>query len=140
MNAAQKVVALPLPGDGLIRLPPGEYAVTYVHHSGGVVFRTPKVRVELRLLAHPELILSRWYRVIDFRGGRVVATRHSDIVREVSAMLGHRVRHDRVPLASLAGLEVTAEVRDVSIDRRQRELAQINRYSTIERLRGSGDP
>jgi len=139
VSAVGKIVALPIPGSDLVSLASGDYEATYVRHSGGVVFRTPKVRVDFRLLAHPELILSRWYRVTDYRGGRIRASLHSDIVREISAMLGRRVRHDRVPVASLEGLVVTAEVREVSSDRRQRKLVQVNRYSIIERLRGSDD-
>jgi hypothetical protein len=118
----------------LVCITPGEYDVVYVRHAGITVFRTPKVRIDFRLLAHPGLVLSRWYRVQDYRGGRVRAGRHSDIVRELSAVLGHRLRHDRIPATSLAGKVIRVRVCTVTTDSRQGGLAAMNRYSVIDRL------
>jgi len=134
MDAASNVTLLAVPGEDLVRISPGDYAVCYVRHVGVSVFRTPKVRVDFQPLAHPGLILSRWYRVTDFRGGRIRSGRHSDIVRELSAAFGRRIRHDRIAVSALAGAVVTAVVKDVVADRNQRKLADVNRYSIIERL------
>lgn len=135
MSAAENVVEFPTLNDDLVRVKPGDYLATYVRHAGLVVFRTAKMRVDFRLLAHPDLILSRWYRVQNGRGGRVRAGRHSDIVRELSAVLNRRVRHDRIPLESLKDVIVNVEVRDVVKDRKQDTLAEVNRYSAISRLK-----
>lgn len=130
------VVQLNAPRDDieLVCIAPGEYDTVYVRHAGVTVFRTAKVRVDFRLLAHPGLLLSRWYRVQDFRAGRIRAGRHSDMVRELSAVLGQRLRHDRIPVGSLVGKVVRAHVCTVTVDSRQRQLAEVNRYSIIDRL------
>jgi hypothetical protein len=127
-------VPLAVDGEDLVRVAPGLYDVTYVAHRGLTVFRTAKVRVDFQLIAHPDLIVPRWYRVNDYRGSRIRAGRHSDILRELSAILNTRLRHDRVAVASLKGLVVLAHVRDVTSDRKQNPLAPVNRYSVIERL------
>jgi hypothetical protein len=134
VSAANNVITLPVPEDDLVRVRPGEYMAIYVRHAGLVVFRTEKVRVDFRLAVHPDLILSRWYRVLSWRGGRVRAGRHSDIVRELSAVLNHRVRHDRIPVSALENVYVQVKVRDVVTDRKQDGLADVNRYSVISRL------
>jgi len=128
---------IPLPASGAEALPrvrPGNYPAVYVGHLGVTVFRTAKLRVDFRLLAHPDIVLARWYRVSDYRGARVRAGRHSSIVREVSAVLGRRVRADRIPVASLTGIAVILRVRDVVADADQNPLAPVNQYSVIERL------
>jgi hypothetical protein len=119
---------------------PGEYQATYVRHVGTVVFGCPKVRVDLRLIVHPDIVLSRWYRVSDYRGNRVKASRHSDIVREVSAVLGRRERCDRIPVTALQGLLVQVLVSTVAKDHRQKRIAEVNRYSSIERIIKRVDP
>lgn len=116
------------------RVLPGNYTALYVSHKGMTVFRTPKVCVYFRLLEHPEIVLRRWYRVSDHRDGRVRAPGSSDIVREISAVLGQRVRADRIPVASLAGVMVRIEVKTVTADGKQRALAAVNQYSCIERV------
>jgi len=122
--------------EDLLLVSPGEYQATYVRHQGALVFGCPKVRVDLRLIVHPDIVLSRWYRVSDFRGGRVKASRHSDIVRELSAVTGRRVRCDRIAIGELQGMLVSAAVRTVATDFRQSRLADINKYSSIEKLIG----
>jgi len=136
VSAAENVVVLPVQETDLVRVAPGEYPVIYVRHVGCTVFRTLKVCVDFRLLEHPDLILSRWYRVKDLRGGRIRASRHSDIVRELSGVLGRRLRHDRIPVSALEQIIVRAEVRDVVTDRKQDRLAPVNVYSVISRLVG----
>lgn len=113
---------------------PGEYSAVYVRHKAGVVFRTPKLRVDFRLVEHPDIVLQRWYRIEDFRGGRIRAGRHSDAVREISAVLGRRVRHDRIPVSALADIAVGVVVTTVTKDSSQRAIAAVNRYSVIARL------
>lgn len=133
MSAAEKVIALPV--DELVLVAPGEYLARYVRHRGLVIFRTTKLRVDFRLLDYPQpVILARWYRVIDFRGGRIRAARSSDLVRELQGVLDRRVRPDRVPIAALADHDVNVEVRTVTTDRRQNTLKEINFYSVIERV------
>lgn len=134
MSVAQNVIELPAQHDDLVRLCPGEYSAVYVRHVGMAVFMTPKVRVDFQLLAHPGLIVPRWYRVGDYRAGRVRARPHSDIVRELSAVLGRRIRSDRIPVSALQDIVVRVEIRDVSEDRKQDKLAEVNRYSVISRL------
>jgi hypothetical protein len=145
MAPASNVLELPTTGSkdsgsAPALITPGPYGAVYVRHAGCFIFRTAKLRADFRLLEHPEIVLSRWYRAADFRGGRVRAPHHSDLVRELSAVLGQRVRHDRIPLSLLQGIYVRAEVRTVTSDRRQHELAEINQYSIIERLIGRLDP
>jgi hypothetical protein len=118
----------------LVCIVPGDYTVVYAGHIGVEVFRTRKVRVDFIPLDHPGLTLSRWYRVKDYRGGRIQAGRSSDIVRELSAAMGRRLRHDRIPVSELEGKQLLARVRTVGADARQEELADCNRYSVIEKL------
>jgi hypothetical protein len=113
---------------------PGEYLATYVRHAGVVAFGSAKLRLDMRLIAHPDIVLSRWYQVSDYRGGRVKASRHRDIVREVSAVLGRRVRWDRIPVNALQGMLVRVLVSTVTHDHRQERLAEINCYSRIKKL------
>lgn len=136
MNTAENVIPFAVPDEDIVRLSPGEYAAVYVGHTSMIVFRSPKVRVDFHPLDHPELILSRWYRVKDYRGGRLKAGRHSDIVRELSAVLGRRVRCDRITIGALENMVVRVEIRDVIEDRKQDKLAEVNRYSVISRLVG----
>ena len=135
------VIVLPgvIPDDELdddlpIRIEPGEYSAVYLRHQGLRVFQTPKVRADFKVLAVPGLTLSRWYRVSDHRAGRLRAGRKSDLVRELTAVLGTRIRTDRIPLASLKGLEILVEVKDVTHDYNQRSLHELNRYSSIARM------
>jgi hypothetical protein len=134
MSAVRNVIPLDVAIDDLVCVDPGEYPVVYVRHIGVIVFRTAKIRVDFRLLPYPGLIVSRWYRVKGFRGGRIQAGRHSDIVREMSAVLGRRIRHDRIPVSSLENIAMRAVVREVVADRNQVALAPVNRYTVISRI------
>jgi hypothetical protein len=139
-----KTNVIPLPGatDDLVRIEPGDdYTAFYIRHVGMRIFgglRTPtlKVRVDFRLVEHPNLILARWYRVHNYAGGRIRASAHGDLVREISAVLGTRVRPDRVPMSLLEGIIVRVSVHDVVNDHRQERIAEVNRYSIIGRLLG----
>jgi hypothetical protein len=95
-----------------------------------------KVQVDFRLIEHAQIVLPRYFPVTGYVGGRIRAGRHSDIVRELSVVLGRRVRADRIPISDLSGLLLDVLVRDVVTDHRQRPLAPVNRYSVIERLVG----
>lgn len=125
-------------GLGLIRINPGQYHGTYVSHAGAIVFRRPKLRVLFRLFEYPELVLPRWYRVTSYDGARISAPMHSDLVREVSEVLGLRVRPDRVPVASMAGIQVSLLVRTVAADKDDNALAQVNCYEIISRVESEG--
>jgi hypothetical protein len=133
-NAARRVVALDdCREPDLVNPKPDDYDAVYVRHVCLRIFRASKVRVDFRLLAHPGITLSRWYRAEHSRG-RIHAGNNSDIVRELSAVLGHRVRRDRIPLGELAGRVVRVRVRTVTTDSRQDALAQVNQYSVIAKL------
>jgi len=134
-RAADNPIESPGPDDDLVQVKAGEYLALYIRHAGMVVFRTAKMRVDFQLLAHPDLILSRWYRVQDWRAGRVRAGHHSDIVRELSAVLGRRIRHDRIPINCLENIIVTVDVHEVTSDRKQEKLAEVNCYSVISRIK-----
>jgi hypothetical protein len=134
-NPASNIISLrALADDDLPIVAPGNYLATYVRHHGTVVFASAKVRIDMRLVEHPEIMLSRWYRVSDYRGGRVRSGRHSDIVRELSAVLARRVRADRLPIDLLKNIFVRVAVRTVSTDHKQQLLDVVNRYSSIARL------
>jgi hypothetical protein len=140
MSNLSRVIALDdYRGDECAQRPliePGDYDVVYERHAGVTMFeRATKVRVYFRLLAHPGITLERWYPVQSYKG-RISAPAHSDIVRELSVVLNQRVRHDRIPVASLANHVIVAEVKTVTHDRRQRALDPINQYSVISRLKG----
>jgi hypothetical protein len=133
-NAARRVVALDDYRElDLVCIKPDDYDSVYVRHVCLRIFRASKVRVDFRLLAHPGITLSRWYRAEHSRG-RISAGKSSDIVRELSAVLGRRVRRDRIPLSDLAESVVRVSVVTVTSDSRQHELAPINRYSVISKL------
>ena len=123
--------------DETLRVSPADHMALYAGHQGMLLFRTPKVRVDFTLLAHPGIVLSRWYRVSDYRAGRVRAGRHSDIVRELSCVADQRIRSDRIAVTLLERIRVLVRVRDVVRDHRQHELAV--RYSVIERVLGRAD-
>ena len=119
----------------LFLVKPGEYTAVYVAHIGYQIFRTRKLRVSFALLEHPAILLHRWYRVSTIKG-RVSARSTSDLVRELSAVLGTRARHDRIPVGSFANTEVRVEVKTVQRDHRQHPLEPVNQYSIIARVRG----
>lgn len=115
---------------------PGEYDAVYLRHVcySGIFGKTQqKVRVYFRLLAHPSITLSRWYRAQHSRG-RITAFPSSDIVRELQVVLSTRVRRDRIPVASLANLVIRVRVQTVTRDRDQQRLNPINEYSVIAKL------
>ncbi len=123
-------------------MPPGEYLAVYESHYGAVVFqnKAPKVCIRMKLAEHPDVILERWYRVRDFRRGRIVANRSSDIVRELRDVLGRGVRYDRIPIGLLKGLYVRVEVRTVTQNYDQEEHSPNNQYSSICRLVAKVEP
>lgn len=116
-------------------LQPGAYTAIYTGHRGMVIFKTPKLEVQFRLLEHPDIVLSRWYRVTAYKG-RISAPVQSDLVREIQATLNRRVRHDRIPLDLLKTIPVSVEVKLVTTDKQQEELAPINTYNVIARVKG----
>ena len=135
MSDVANVISFPTAADTLVLVQPGDYTAVYVSHVVMHIFRGPKLKVMFRLLEHPDLVLPRWYRVAALKG-RVSAPLHSDLVREVSAALNQRVRHDRIPVASLANVPVRVKVRTVTTDREQSAISAVNQYSVISRLEG----
>jgi hypothetical protein len=134
--AASNVIILPTASDQLVLVNPGDYTAVYVSHAGMHFFKGSKLKVNFRLFEHPDLVLPRWYRVTNYKGGRISAPVHSDLVREVSAALNQRLRHDRIPVGSLAGVLVRVKVKTVTTDREQGSISAVNRYSVISRLEG----
>lgn len=126
---------MPITADELVLVAPGNYTAVYVGHVGMFVFRGAKLKVMFRLYEHPDLVLPRWYRVTTCKG-RVSAPVHSDLVREVSAALNQRVRHDRIPVASLENIPVRVLVRTVEKDREQNQINPVNAYSVVSKLEG----
>ena len=117
----------------LFLVKPGRYDAVYAGYQGLTIFNVPKVRLYFTLLEYPGITLERWYRVKAFRG-RISAGRNSDIVREMSDVLGRRIRCDQIPVGSLANLVVRVTTKNVTTDHRQRALTDINQYSVIERI------
>lgn len=145
ISAPDNVIAFPSEAvsqsDNLVRVEPGLYVVTYVRHVRAMLFgkakkSIPKVRIDFRLAAHPDLIVPRWYRVHSHERGRIMAGTRSDIVRELQAALGKRIRTDLIQLSitELKGKYITVVIRDTKTDARQRKLAAINYYSVIDEL------
>lgn len=116
-------------------LTPGAYTAVYAGHRGMVIFKTPKLEVQFRLLEHADIMLSRWYRVTTYKG-RISAPIQSDLVREIQAVLNRRVRHDRIPLELLRGVPVMVDVKQVTTNKEQKELAPINHYNVIACVKG----
>jgi hypothetical protein len=136
MSAAEviQMVAIEQDPDAPALVSEGEYQAIYVAHKGLSVFRTAKLCIWMKLVEHPDIVLQRWYRVQDYRGGRVRAGRHSDLVRELSAVLDVRVPHDRLPITMLSDKIVRVSVATVTRDRSQTNLARVNQYSVISKL------
>jgi hypothetical protein len=135
--STSNVVSLHLAEDlELARVTPGKYSACYVGHRALTVFRTAKLRIDFQLLEHPGITLPRWYRIQDYTGGRIRCGRHGDAVRELSAVIGRRLRHDRLQVSVLQDLLLHVLVRDVARDGAQSPLADVNKYSIIERLLG----
>ena len=114
---------------------PGSYTALYAGHRGLEVFRSRKLQVLWQLTEHPDLCLPRYYRVACYKP-RIIAPASSDIMREVSAVLGPRIRRDQIPVASLGGIPARVIVETVTVDHHQRELAEVNRYSIIRSVEG----
>ncbi len=131
------IITLPMATttEALVLLKPGVYTGLYVRHEGRHVFQRLKLEVLFRLMEHPDLVLPRWYHVTHYKG-RVSAPKHSDLVRELSAVLGQRVRHDRISVASIANIIVDVEVSTVKRDSRPQPLDPVNQYSVISRVMG----
>lgn len=133
---ADNIIRLPLlKDDEFVLVRPGIYHAVYEGHLGVDIFKTKKLKVLFRLIEHAELVLPRWYRVPGYKP-RVSARARSDIVREFSAVLGRRIRHDRIPLEALANVVIIVEVKTVTRDQRQKELVAVNQYSVIASLKG----
>ena len=116
-------------------LQPGTYTAVYAAHRTMMAFRTPKLEVQFRLFEHPDIVLSRWYRVTAYKS-RISAPMQSDLVREIQAALNRRIRNDRIPLELLKDKPVIVDVKVVTADKQQRELAPVNRYNVISCVRG----
>ena len=101
-HAASNVVPLHADGDGdLVLIAPGDYLAMYVGHRTFEIFRHMKLRVDFRLIEYTQPVtLSRWYRVRDCRGGRISASRSSDLVRELEAELVLLPRSRRLLIAT----------------------------------------
>lgn len=122
-------------GDVPPLLQPGTYTAIYAGHRGLVIFKTAKLEVLFQLLEHPAIVLSRWYRVTTYKG-RISAPVQSDLVREIQAALNRRIRHDRMPLELLKNLPLLVEVKTVTTDKAQKELAPVNHYNVIACVKG----
>jgi len=124
----------------LFLVKPGEYLAAYIRH---VPYRRmfgtaqQKLRYDFKLLESPGITLSRWYRVVQSRG-RITASNSSDIVRELSVVLGQRFRRDRIPVEGLTNKIVRVRVETVTKNRNQKNLHSINQYSVIAELLGLG--
>lgn len=138
-GAAPNVIAFPGSDsedpEELFLVTPGPYNAVYERHAGIQIFTVRKLRVWFRLLEHPGIVLERWWRVTSYKG-RIAAPAKSDIVREISAALGQKIRPDRIPVGSLANVTLRVMVKTVTTDQRQRKLNPINHYSVIESLEG----
>lgn len=121
------------PENHLLR--PGEYQALYVGYRGIDIFRARKVAAWWKILERPEIVLPRYYRVTTYQP-RVSAPAGSAIARDVAVALGRRVRCDRIPMTDLAGIPVRVQVRSVTRDREQRQLAEVCTYSVIDRIVG----
>lgn len=124
-----------LDDDVLHHVEPGRYEVTYVRHTVVPIYEQRKLRIDFQLLAHPNLVIPRWYRV-PHAGRRISAGRSSHLMRDMQAALIRRFRPDRIPISELKGILLLAAVRDVVIDNRQRPLVTINVYSVIDQILG----
>ena len=139
MSATATVIPLRPQSDELVLVVEGDYAARFVGYKRVTIFRTVKVRADFELVDYStqtrRVIVSRWYRVSIGRDGRIRAGRNSAIVRELSAALGRRVRCDRVPIEALGDVDLLRiRVRTVKRDRDNEPLADVNLYSTVERL------
>lgn len=134
-DRAPKPQAVPLhPEPALVE--PGEYQAVYIGHRGLSMYRGRKLVVWWRILEHAEILLPRYYRVLTYQP-RISAPASSDIMREVAAALGRRIRRDQIPVASLAEAPpVRVDVRTVVRDRSQRDLPEVCTYSVISRVIG----
>jgi hypothetical protein len=139
VNAARRArINAAEPQQDTWRIEPGAYQAVYEGHRPFKIFngKALKLQVDFRLIEHAQIVLPRFFPIRNHASGRISAGRHSDLVRELSAVLGRRVRADRIPISDLSGLLLDVLVRDVVTDHRQRPLAPVNRYSIIAQLVG----
>jgi len=135
---ADNIIALPvLEVDEefeISKLPEGHYSLAYASHRIIRIFQRDALRIDFKPYERPGAMLHAWYRIAGHAGGRIQASRSSRLVRDLSAVLGHRVRPDRVPVTALRGIAVVGRVALVQIDHRQQQLAKINQYCVVAEL------
>ena len=140
MSALPNNVRFPSAASEFIHVSSGPYLAVYRGHEAVTVFRVRKLRVFLQLMEHPEVLLCRWYRITN-QMGRISARPSSDLVRELQAVVGHRVRCDRIPVSEFGSSPfLRVEVRDVTSNARQRPLSGPNIYSVVDQILGSERP
>lgn len=121
-------------------VPPGRYSVLARAWHVGNAFNESKLRLDLQLLDHLDILLPRWYRIGGHHRSRISASPQSDLVREVQLVTGKRIRCDRIPVGEFlkAGV-LLADIETVKQDSRQQQLAEVNRYSVVRRIIGKDE-
>ncbi len=126
-------------------LKPGRYELCYEFHEAVQLFRQPKLVIWFRVLdmgEHFGKFIPRYYNIKRTigkkgRGGMFKAGRSSNFVREYARLFPNRIsRLDRIPMEPFKGKRLIAEVRTVTRDREQEDLAASLHYSVVDRLLG----
>ena len=127
-----------------ILIPEGEYKAVYVsHHTTNGTFG-PKLKITFRIVSQGtyfESLIDGWYNLKGTgekvgKRGRIIASKHSDFVREMLNIFQQKTRVDRISPAQLKGYIVVIKVRTVTQNGRQKKLSGVLQYSTVDSMVG----
>jgi hypothetical protein len=148
-NKISQLPVVSVDNDLIPLVKPGIYTVSYSYHETRMYFgKQPKVAFWFKVLdfgEYFEVEIPRFYNVRRFKGkigvnGLFVPGRSSDFLREYCQLFPEKVgRLDRIPLAAFKDTPIKVRVRTVERDRRQKNLAQVLKYSVIEEIIGLGE-
>jgi len=102
--------------------------------------KAPKVFLRFEIVEHGEFFdkgirLARPYRVrkvlTSGKGGKFVLDAGGDLFRMLARVLDVKQRRDRITLRALRHLPLRIRTRTVRVDREQREIPEIARYSVV---------
>ena len=137
-----------LVGDEPVCLPPGIYRLRFADwETVNYFYRQPKVVCRFTVCTEGEWFgtkLARWYNVKALVGkprqrGRFKVSWGQDLAREYLPLVSTTLRKDGIALSKLRPLLLEGVIETVTLDRKQRALHPLLRYSVIRQLRLSRD-
>jgi hypothetical protein len=122
---------------------PGDYQVAFVDWwTGFLFFKAPKLGLTFQIVTPGSYFgakVTRWYNVRKLIGrygkrGRFQVGRRSEFLADYARFIGMPSRTDRVSVTHFASLILLAKIETVTVNHKQKQIADPLRYSVIREL------